>query len=79
MKSAIAVPAVAPVVGRRVVRSVRSARPIGGGGARRKPAAAPAALPPCDSPADIPNLLRAMGRLGFMRRGRPEDYNELPA
>ena len=35
-------------------------------------------MPLAKSPADIPKLLRAMGRLGFMRDGRPEDYGQWP-
>lgn len=66
MKPAVAaIPAAPAVVGRGVSRL----------SPRRKSVAADK-LPPCDSPADIPKLLRAMGRIGFMRHGRPEDYNE---
>ena len=35
-------------------------------------------LPPAQLPADIPNLLRAMGGMGFMRGGRSEDYGQRP-
>ena len=70
MKSAVAtVPAPA---GRRASRSAVAA----GSASRRKPAVRRKKLPPEESLAHIPKLLRAIWHPDFMRFGRPDDYGE---
>ena len=61
MKPAASASVAPAVVARRASRS------------GRKPAVKRYRLPPCNSPADIPAMFRALGRLGFMRDGRPEE------